>query len=114
MLRSWKPHHSVLTADGYLHIFDPSSLLEQGSSDKKSPPTYEPYLSIDIIASTAKTTGDYNTAFDVTTSTKGFLGIMNSQRVQSFRTEREDLVKAWIDAFGRIRRLISSEINSKR
>ena len=114
LLRSWKPHHSVLTADGYLHIFDPSSLLEQGSSDKKSPPTYEPYLSIDIIASTAKTTGDYNTAFDVTTSTKGFLGIMNSQRVQSFRTEREDLVKAWIDAFGRIRRLISSEINSKR
>jgi hypothetical protein len=132
LLRSWKPHHAVLTADGYLHLFDPSSLLESGSSDgggggrdggvssennKKAlgttPPTYEPSLTVDVIASIAKASpSSHPAAFEITTNTKGFLGIMNSTRTQILRSERKDLVNPWVDAFGRIRRLISSEITS--
>ena len=111
LLRSWKSHHSVLTADGYLHIFDPATLLEQGKGKKITPPTFEPTLTIDVIASIAKGTPEAHLAsFDVTTNVKGFLGLMNSTRTQSFRTEREDLVGSWVEAFGRIRRLIANEI----
>ena len=125
LLRSWKPHHAVLTADGYLHLFDPSSLLEKGSSSGQSgssnteggnkgvqvPPTYEPTLTIDILASVAVATpSSHASGFDVVTNTKGFLGLMNSTRTQSLRAERNDLVETWVDSFGRIRRLVSSEI----
>jgi hypothetical protein len=98
-----------------LHLFDPSSLLEQGTGERKIAPTYEPFLIIDVIASTAKATpSSHQASFEVTTNSKGFLGLMNSQRTQNFRTEREDLVASWVDAFARIRRLIASEIQGKR
>ena len=103
LLRSWKPFHGVLTADSYLHLFDAAALLERGASTKL-PPTYEPFLTIDALASTAAALPEEHAkAFELTTNSTGFLG-MKSQKKQEFRTERENQVGSWISAFERVKR----------
>jgi hypothetical protein len=103
LLRSWKPFHGVLTADSYLHLFDAAALLERGATTKL-PPTYEPFLTIDALASTAAALPETHAkTFELTTNSTGFLG-MKSQKKQEFRTERESQVGSWISAFERVKR----------
>ena len=102
LLRSWKPFHAVLTADSYLHLFDANALLERGAS-VKLPPTYEPFITLDTLASTAIARPESHTnAFELTTNSTGFLG-MKSQKRQEFRAERENQVHSWISAFERVK-----------
>ena len=108
LLRSWKPFHGVLTADSYLHLFDAAALLERGATIKL-PPTYEPVLTIDALASTAVANPEtHATAFELTTSSTGFLG-MKSQKKQEFRTERESQVASWIAAFEKVKQAMLEE-----